>query len=82
MRARCPKCTAVFEVAMGISIIHAGPWRYTKCPACGKRGIMNNFVTDPVTWPKQEEGQAQPTMSEEELMKKRLEDSKYEEKGE
>jgi DNA-directed RNA polymerase subunit RPC12/RpoP len=62
MRAKCPKCGAVFEVGMGPSLIHIGSLRYTKCPACGKRSMMNNFVEDPITWPAPEkkEPQANP----------------------
>jgi ribosomal protein S27AE len=77
MRAKCPKCGAVFDVSLGVSLFHVGPWRLTKCPACGKRSMMNNFVNDPVTWPPDEEKKELP-MTEEELKKKRLEESKYE----
>jgi predicted Zn finger-like uncharacterized protein len=58
MRAKCPKCSAVFEVAPGLSLIHAGPYRYVKCPACGKRSMMNNFVDDPTTWPPEEDDES------------------------
>jgi len=79
MRAKCPKCGAVFEVKPGISLIHVGPWRYTKCPACGKSSMMNNFVSDPITWPPEEkEKKGEPPLTEEQLKKKRIEDSKYE----
>jgi len=83
MRAKCPKCHAVFEVDIGISLVHFGPWRSTKCPACGKRSITNNFVNDPITWPPEAASQEkQPPLTDEELMKKRLEESKYEQKEE
>jgi len=77
MRAKCPKCGAVFEVALGISLFHAGPYRSTKCPACGKRSFTNNFVNDPITWPP-EQKKEEPPLTEDELKKKRLEESKYE----
>ena len=83
MRAKCPKCHAVFNVDVGISMFHFGPWRSTTCPACGKTSVTNNFVNDPITWPPEAANQEkQPPMSDEELMKKRLEESKYEQKEE
>jgi len=82
MRAQCPKCKAVFEVKPGLSVVHLGPWRYTKCPACSKSSMINNFVSDPITWPPESVDQEKaPPMSDEELMKKRLEESRFEEKG-
>jgi len=77
MRAKCPKCQAVFDVKLGVSLIHVGPWRYTKCPACGKSSMMNNFVNDPITWPQEEAEEKGETLSDEELRKKRIEESKY-----
>jgi len=88
VRLKCSKCSNVFEIdrlsAMlgGTGLIKLGPYRYLKCPACGKRSLFNFYssVKDPVTWPRSEQTQeeAQPSMSEEEAEKKRLEDSKYE----
>jgi ribosomal protein S27AE len=79
MRAKCPKCGAVFEVSVGPSLVHMGPWRSTKCPACGKRSITNNFVKDPITWPPEAADKTEaPPMSDEELKEKRLEESKFE----
>jgi hypothetical protein len=53
-----------------------------KCPACGKRSWLNVYssVKDPITWPPEEAKQqvAQPELTEEELEKKRIEESKYE----
>jgi hypothetical protein len=78
MRAKCPKCGAVFELPLQPSLIHIGPWRYTKCPACGKGGLMNNFVSDPVTWPPEEHPKDKAPESEDDVKKKRIDDSKYE----
>ena len=39
---------------------------------------MNNFVNDPVTWPPEEKEKKEPTLTEDELKKKRIEESKYE----
>ncbi|MGA2200167.1 MAG: hypothetical protein ABSG45_09545 [Nitrososphaerales archaeon] len=80
MRGKCPKCGAVFEIRPGLSVMHIGPWRYTKCPACGKNSMMNNFVSDPITWPPEakEGGVPQVSLTEEELKQKRLEESRYE----
>ena len=80
MRAKCPKCKNVFNVSLGLSIVHIGPYRYTKCPACGKSSLMNNFVNDPITWPPEEREDKKDSLSDEELKKKRLDDSRYEEK--
>jgi len=87
MRAKCPKCSAVFDVKLGVSLVHIGPYRYTKCPACGKSGMMNNFVNGPITWPPEEAQTAEQNtapLSDEEiqkraenLKKKRIEESKY-----
>lgn len=44
MTAKCQKCGAVFEYAMGISLIHVGPLKYIRCPACGKRSMMNTAL--------------------------------------
>jgi len=83
MRARCPKCKAVFEVkSMSGMLLHIGSLRYTTCPACGKSGLMNNFVKDPITWPPEEAEKKEEPMSEGELKEKRIEDSKYEEHDE
>ena len=79
MRGKCPKCGAVFDIKPMPTLIHVGPWRYTKCPACGKSSMMNNFVGDPITWPPEARAEANlAPMSEEELKQKRLEESKYE----
>ena len=51
MTAKCPKCGAVFEYGMGLSLVHIGSLKYIKCPACGKRSMMNTALRDPVTWP-------------------------------
>ena len=45
--------------------------------------MMNNFVSDAITWPPEEKGGAggegpQAPLSEEALKRKRIEDSKYE----
>jgi rRNA maturation protein Nop10 len=78
MKAKCPKCGSVFDVKLGLSIIHAGPYRWTKCPACGKSSLMNNFVNDPVTWSPEEKEKKDETLTNEELKKKRIDESKYE----
>jgi predicted nucleic acid-binding Zn-ribbon protein len=84
-RLKCKKCGAVFEEGLGGAILtpHIGPLHYIGCPACGKRSWLNVYssVTDPVTYPPPEETpQQQPetSLSEEELEKKRIEESKYE----
>lgn len=83
-RVKCKKCEAVFEQGLGGAALapHIGPLHYVKCPACGKRSWLNIYssVKDPVTWPEEEkQQQATPQeLSEEELEKKRIEESKYE----
>jgi predicted nucleic acid-binding Zn-ribbon protein len=84
-RLKCKKCGNVFEHQHQPldSLIHLGPIRMLKCPACGKSSFFNSLssVNDPVTWPPQKEKKerpAEPQLSEEEQEKKRIEESKYE----
>jgi len=65
------------------SLVHLGPYKQVKCPACGKSSWLNVYssVTEAVTWPpegKRQEQVAQPLLTEEELEKKHIEESKYE----
>jgi ribosomal protein S27AE len=78
MRAKCPKCGNVFEVKPGLTLVHVGPYRRIKCPACGKKSMMNNFVKDPITWPPEERENKEESLTDEELMNKRIDESKYE----
>jgi hypothetical protein len=83
-RVKCRKCEAVFEQGLGGAAIapHVGPLHYVKCPACRKRSWLNIYssVKDPVTWPPEEKQNqvTSPELTEEELEKKRIEESKYE----
>jgi hypothetical protein len=83
-RVKCKKCEAVFEQGLGGATLapHVGPLHYMKCPACGKRSWLNIYssVKDPVTWPPEEKQNqvTSPELTEEELEKKRIEESKYE----
>jgi ribosomal protein S27AE len=84
-RVKCKKCGNVFEYAYKplASLVHLGPYKRVQCPACGKSSWLNTYssVKDPVTWSpegKQQEQFAQPQLTEEELEKKRIEESKYE----
>ena len=83
-RLKCKKCGAVFEYEYHAldSFVHLGPYKRVKCPACGQSSFMNVYssVKEPVTWPpqQQQQGQSPPTLTEEELEKKRIEESKYE----
>jgi len=79
------KCGNVFEYTykpLG-SLVHLGPYKQVQCPACGKSSWLNIYssVKDPITWPpegKQQEQVAPPQLTEAELEKKRIEESKYE----
>ena len=82
-RVKCKKCGTVFEPSKGDYLApHVGPLHYIKCPACGKRSWLNLYssVKDPLTWPSEEAKKVtvEPEMSEEELERKRIEESKYE----
>ncbi len=84
-RVKCKKCGNVFEQSLASTAIlapHLGPLHYIKCSACGKSSWMNLYssVKDPITWPPEAKQQqaSTPELSEEELEKKRIEDSKYE----
>ena len=85
VRLKCKKCGNVYEQAFGLAAFspHVGPYHYLKCPACGKSSWFNTYssVKDPITWPegeKQQKKDAEPQLTEEELEKKRIEESKYE----
>jgi hypothetical protein len=85
-RLKCKKCGNVFEQGFGGAILapHIGPLHYMKCPACGKSSWFNVYssVKDAITYPPQEKTLQQQTpdapLTEEELEKKRIEESKYE----
>ncbi len=83
-RVKCKKCGNVFEQGYAGAAMapHIGPLNYIKCPACGKRSWMNIYssVKDPVTWPPEAQAKQveSPQLSEDELERKRIEDSKYE----
>jgi uncharacterized C2H2 Zn-finger protein len=80
MRAKCPKCSAVFDASRGFSALHVGPFKQLKCPACGKVSFMNAYSRDPLTWPLEENKpqQQQFSLSDQEQEKRRIEESKYE----
>jgi ribosomal protein S27AE len=80
MRAKCPKCSAVFDASRMFSGIHIGPYKQLTCPACGKTSFMNAYSKAPLNWPLKEQPQKppEPQMTEAELEQKRIEDSKYE----
>lgn len=83
-RLRCKKCKNVFEKGFSGAVFspHIGPYHLMKCPVCRKFSWFNVYssVKDPVTWPAQEkqEQSVEPELTEEELEKKRIEESKYE----
>jgi rubredoxin len=84
-RVKCKKCGAVFEQGLGGVVLspHIGPLHYIKCPACRKSSFFNVYssVKEAVTYPSplQETTVQQPEqLSEEELEKRRIEESKYE----
>ncbi|MGD6851543.1 MAG: hypothetical protein ACQCN6_05725 [Candidatus Bathyarchaeia archaeon] len=79
IRAKCPKCDAVFDASRMFSGIHIGPYKQLTCPACGKSSFMNAYSKAPLNWPPQEPQKApEAQVSEVELERKRIEDSKYE----
>jgi len=85
VRLKCKKCGNVFEQNLTLGVVfglHIGPYKRITCPACGKGGWFNVYssVKESVTWPPEERKKEQPApqLSEEELEKKRIEESKYE----
>ena len=72
MRAKCSKCKNVFEAKLTISLVHIGPLRLMKCPACGKTSMMNTFVNDRITWPPEEITVVEKPLTDEELRKSDL----------
>jgi RNase P subunit RPR2 len=85
VRLKCKKCGNVFEQNLTAGMVlgpHIGPYKRVKCPVCGQSSWFNVYssVKDPVTWPPEEKKAEQPAqqLTEEELEKKRIEESKYE----
>jgi ribosomal protein L32 len=81
MRAKCPKCGEVFELPWQPTVVHLGPVKLIKCPACGKRSMMNTMSKEPVTWPKEEgseQKESTENLTEEEKLARRIRESKYE----
>jgi len=84
-RLKCKKCGAVFEYDYKPldSFLHLGSLKWIKCPACGKSSFFNVYssVNDPITYPTEErmaKEQQEKPLNEEELERKRIEESKYE----
>jgi len=81
-KLKCKKCGVVFEYTYKplASLVHLGPNKQVQCPACGKTSWLNTYssVKDPITWFPEEKQQEQPQLTDEELEKKRIEESKYE----
>ena len=85
VRLKCKKCSNVFEQNLTAGMFlgpHLGPYKRVKCPACEKSGwfIVYSSVKEPVTWPSEAKKEKQPEqrLTEEEMEKKRIEESKYE----
>jgi DNA-directed RNA polymerase subunit RPC12/RpoP len=84
-RLKCKKCGSVFEQGLGGAALapHIGPYHYVRCPACSKSSWFNVYSSakDPITYPPKEkapEQQPERQPTDEELEKKRIEESKYE----
>ncbi len=84
-RLKCKKCGAIFEYQYRPldSLVHLGPYKRLQCPSCGKAGWFNVYssVNEPITFPPQQkkpEEQPEQTLSDEELERRRIEESKYE----
>jgi hypothetical protein len=73
-KLKCKKCGAVFEYDYKPldSIVHLGPYKYIKCPSCGKSSFFNVYssVKEPITYPPQIK-EAENLVSAEEQEKKK-----------
>lgn len=79
MRSKCPKCGTVFETPWHQSFVNLGPWKYLKCPSCGKSSLMRTGVKDPITWfPEGAPIEENHVISEKDQLDKRIEESRYE----
>jgi len=85
LRLKCKKCGNVFEQDIAAGVVlgpHIGPLKRLRCVACGKGGWFNVYssVKEPVTWSRRESEEEQhgEQLSDGELEKKRIEESKYE----
>jgi ribosomal protein S27AE len=84
-RLKCGKCGNVFEYEYKpmASLVHLGPYKRIRCPACSKNSFFNVYssVKDSITYPSQEKKSEEKTeqiLTEEDQEKKRIEESKYE----
>jgi RNase P subunit RPR2 len=83
-RLKCKNCGNVFEQKLTAGVVlgpHIGPYKRLKCPACGKSSWFSIYssVKDPITWPPEKKTERpEQQLTEEELEKKRIEESKYE----
>jgi hypothetical protein len=84
-RLKCKKCQNIFEQGFGgpLMSVHLGPYHYLKCPSCGQSSWFNVYssVKESLTYPSSDmknEQTVERPLSEEELEKKHIEDSKYE----
>ncbi len=77
MRAKCPKCGAVFEVPWHPTLVHIGSIKLMKCPSCGKTSMMHTGVKDPINWP-EEDNKVEKEPKETDDLERRIRDSKYE----
>ena len=82
-RLKCKKCGKVFDYEYKVlaSMVHLGPYKHIQCPACRKSSFFNVYssVKDPITsQPDAKQQTIQHQLTDEEIEKKRIEDSKYE----
>ncbi len=80
MHAKCSKCPAVFDASRSILMLHIGPFKQLKCPACGKISFMKTYLKDSITWPLEEKKpqSSESVLTDEKLEQQRIEESKYE----
>ncbi len=78
MRAKCPKCGVVFDASHMFSSVHVGPYKMLTCPSCGKTSFMNAYSKEPINYPSKPQQDANPAVNDEELIRRRIEESKYE----
>jgi hypothetical protein len=74
---KCPSCGNIYSPS-SISLVRIGPSRLRKCPKCGKTFFGGNLKDSPKP---EEKSSASDTLTEEERLKRDIEDSKYENKA-
>ena len=72
----CPKCGGAFRrMILGLNLL---TYRLERCPHCGKWSLFKAFSGESVAEAKLRKDMTEPAESEEERLRRRIEESRYE----